>query len=789
MRFHNGHLAAVALALCGATYGQLAHPPTQPAKIQVPSGTVPANSGLPPATPTIVEPPPPPATLRVPATAPAPASVPRAVPVTPGTSVRPRPAAARAGATPPPPETAGAVSPPSESDSTSQLGKVIVSAQADLENKIINVAPSLGAQTYDLGPQQIANTPRGENATFKDVLARAPGVVEDSFGQEHVRGEHANLTYRVNGVLLPEPLNGFGQELDTRLIHSVTLIDGSLPAQFGFHTAGIVDVQTKSGETLNHDEFSLYGGSFDTLQPSVQLGGTFGKLDYFITASYNHNDLGIENPSGTHRALHDYTDQERVFGYFAYRLDSSSRLSLLMNASYADFQIPNSSGVPQAFPLTRRPNLTSGNVDETQNEQEYYTVLSYQKSFEKLTFQLSGFTRYGQITFHPDPTRDLVFQGVAGAVYNSFITNGLQLDSSYILNDEHTIRAGLLADYTTENLNTGTTVLADGAATSDAPFTIGDNSGNRALEAGVYAQDEWRISKQFTLNYGLRYDRFDANFDDEDQLSPRINLVYKIDDATTAHAGYARYFVTPPVQDVRLATLRKFIGTTNAPANLGDEAPKVERSNYYDVGISHQFSKPLLVSVDGFYKQARNLVDLGQFGSPVILAPFNYRHATVYGAELSTTYTQGGFSAFGNFSWVQTMAHDINTQQFLIDPDELAFIRNHNIKLDHEAEFSISAGLAYAWKNDRVYLDFLYGSGLRAGFANTHQLQQHYPVNVGYEHVFHPSGPGGNAVKFRVDLLNVFDEKYELRDGSGIGVGAPQFGARRALFAGLTYQF
>ena len=57
--------------------------------------------------------------------------------------------------------------------------------------------------------------------------------------------------------------------------------------------AGIVDVTTKSGDTLNHNELSLYGGSYDTFQPSAQVGGTDGRLDYFVTTSYNHNGLGI----------------------------------------------------------------------------------------------------------------------------------------------------------------------------------------------------------------------------------------------------------------------------------------------------------------------------------------------------------------------------------------------------------------------------------------------------------------------------------------------------------------
>ena len=62
-------------------------------------------------------------------------------------------------------------------------------------------------------------------------------------------------------------------------------------------------------------------------------------------------------------------------------------------------------------------------------------------------------------------------------------------------------------------------------------------------------------------------------------------------------------------------------------------------------------------------------------------------------------------------------------------------------------------------------------------------------VNLGYEHIYQLDGLGKNAIKFRFDVVNVFDEKYVIRSGSGIGVGAPQFGQRLSFYAGVTYAF
>jgi hypothetical protein len=41
----------------------------------------------------------------------------------------------------------------------------------------------------------------------------------------------------------------------------------------------------------------------------------------------------------------------------------------------------------------------------------------------------------------------------------------------------------------------------------------------------------------------------------------------------------------------------------------------------------------------------------------------------------------------------------------------------------------------------------------------------------------------------RLDLVNLTDNIYEIRDGSGVGVNAAQYGMRRGVFGSLSYAF
>lgn len=677
--------------------------------------------------------------------------------------------------------------PPPEDDKVVSLEKFVITA--DLDKARENIAPSLGASSFKIDRQQIEIQPQGPGASFNQVILRVPGAAQDSFGQLHLRGEHANLQYRLNDVLLPEGLSGFGQELDTRFIESATVLTGTLPAQFGYRTAGIVDIHTKNGSFLHGTTLAVNTGSHDTFRPSIELGGARGDLNYYVTASYDANSLGIENPTPGREALHDHTRQFKLFGYASTVIDHDSRLSLIASATRGRFEIPNNPGQAPAFVLSGVPSFDSARLDERQHEDNAFLIAAYQRSAGAWDMHLAAFLRESRLRFFPDRAGDLIFNGVASAVDRHISGDGLQADFRWELSSDHTLRSGLFATGQRSRNHSSTAVFpvdANGDQASLVPLDISDAASPHGSILGVYLQDEWRFNDRLTVNYGARADASRA-FRDEGQLSPRLNAVYRLSATTDAHAGYARYFTPPPLELVQTTDLARFAGTTNAPAVNASSAVASERSHYFDAGFTHRLTPALSLTVDAYLKIARQQLDEGQFGQALIFSPFNFDRGRVHGLELSANYSSGGFSTYANFAISRATARRIVSGEFQFDPDELAYIAAHDVFLDHDQRCTASAGVSYRRHATTVYLDVLYGSGLRRGFANTEKLPAYAPVNLGFVRKFKPRPR--TELSLRLDLMNVFDRTYLLRDGSGIGAGAPQYGARRSYYGGATWSF
>ena len=653
-----------------------------------------------------------------------------------------------------------------------------------------NILAPTGASSHELTRQAIEALPQGNNTPLDKVLLQTPGVSQDSAasGELHVRNEHGNVQYRINGIMLPDGVGAFGQILDTGIVGRLSLLTGALPAQYGLRTAGVVDIQTKTDAFNNSGSVSVYGGSHQTITPSFEYGGTVGQTEYFVSGRYFGSNLGIENPTSANEAIHDRTSQQKGFLYVSTLLDPTSRLTFMSGVSNASYQIPNNPGQPPNFTAFGVSDFDTSRLNERQHELSQFNVLAYQKSVEDIDYQISYFNRYNQLHFRPDLVGDLVINGVASDVYRQSLVNGIQEDTAWRIGFAHTLRFGFFASAERSLVTNISTVLPLDAMSNpiDAPFTVFDSSSKTGWLLGTYLQDEWKIANNLTLNAGLRFDQM-YQYVNANQLSPRVSLTWKPYDGTTFHAGYARNFTPPPQVVAAPVNLALVQNTTQQPAVSQNDPVLPERSHVFDVGVVQKILPipGLEVGADVYYKIARDLLDDGQFGAAYVLSGFNYDRANNLGLELKTIYSNGNLRIYGNLAWARQLGTDIVSNQYLFDPDRLAFIASHYIYTDHSQVLTASAGASYLWNGTRFSASMIYGSGLRSGFANTDHVPSYTQVNVGLSHEYLlPGWTKPTTVRF--DVVNLFDKIYQIRDGSGIGVFAPQFGPRRGFFVGVS---
>jgi outer membrane receptor protein involved in Fe transport len=707
---------------------------------------------------------------------------------------------------PPTPAPAPAPAPPSPGE------QVATKTQNFDRARDQTILPKGGATTYTIDRTAIEALPQGTNTPVDKVLLQAPGVTQDSAasGLLHVRNEHANVQYRVNGILLPDGVAGFGQVLDSGFIGSLSLITGALPAQYGLHTAGLVDIATKAQPPQGEGSASVYGGGRQTFTPSIQYGGVVGQTEYFFIGRYVTNSEGIENPTPMLNAIHDRTEQQRFFGYTSTILDETTRVVTMTGAFTAKFQIPNRPGIPPSFcsdpglcPAPNNvPGFDAGNtfdsslLNENQVERNYFGVVAVQKKVNDVDLQIAYFNRFSSVHFVPDPIGDLTFNGIAADVYRSSFVNGVQGDAAYKVNDAHTLRTGMTVSGEYSQVTNNSTVFGGGAIGGDA--TIGpcfaattcnilDTTGKFGMLYGTYVQDEWRITNQLTLNAGLRFDQM-VQFISANQFSPRVSLTYKPWEETTFHVGYARTF-TPPSQVIATpANISLFNNTSAQPAVSQEDPVLPERANVYDVGVVQQFrpdpGRMVELGLDVYYKTARDLLDDGQFGQALVLSGFNYERGENLGVEGKIVIKDGNFRAYGNLAWARQLGTNIVSNQFLFSPADLAFIAQNWIYTDHTQIWTASSGASYLWNGTRLSADMIFGSGLRNGEHNSSHLPAYYQINTGISHEF--ALPNWKPFTLRFDVVNILDQVYELRDGTGIGVFAPQFGPRRTYLFGLS---
>ncbi len=578
------------------------------------------------------------------------------------------------------------------------LEEVNVTARR-LEAARAAIEPQVGASVYTVTKQAIEAQPGGENNTLNQVLLQTPGVSQDAIaaGGIHVRNEMQPEEFRINGIPLPVGLSYFGQGLSPRFANSISLITGALPAEYGLSTTGIIDIQTKSGLFAPGGSVTMYGGSYATLQPSFEYGGSVDGYNYYVSGDFLSTDRGIDAVTAAPTQIHDFSTQGHGFAYLNKVIDAENQVTAIAGLFDGHFEIPNNPFSPpfpgmtyfEGIPVTAyNPSL----LDERQDEAAEFAVLSYLHSGPEVDFRVSAFAKYSALDFHRDPMlADLVFNGISQNADLKDFAGGVQLDAAGRIGLDHTVRAGMFAAGERFTSSTVSSVLVqDGSNPSGPTFgstpatsfptEIDASLGQDGWSYAAWLQDEWRVLPTLTVNYGLRFDTV-HQFAVGSQLSPRLNTVWQATPTTVLHAGYARLFTPPPFQAgpaENLAQLNNFnntgLTTSGATPSTENSPVQVERASLLDFGAVQTLFGGFKLGADFYYKYATNGVDFGQFGAPIITIPFNYGFVINRGVELTGTYQNGPVSWYGNLALAQQRAKGISSAQFNFSPSDLAYI-------------------------------------------------------------------------------------------------------------------
>jgi len=681
--------------------------------------------------------------------------------------------------------------------------------------EIVSPLPAIqykaSSETYQLSRKDIEILPKGNNNEVADVLLTVPSVVYGALKQTHIRQDHANQQFRIDGIPIPDTVTGaFADIVPPRAWERADIILGGMEAQYGNKTALVVDITSKSGTKPGFGSLQMFGGSNETVNPSFEYGGAIGeKFRYYILDSYVTTNRGIEPPTLGKTNFHNQSEKNNTYLRGDYQMDNRNNFSWIFLSSVAKYQIPTTPSLEANADVltllqTQDPTFNpvpSQAVDQSQKENNQYSQLVLRHDLNASNFfSLGTYFRRGYANFSTDPLNALSY---ANDVVDAQTANqkrvaysgGVRLDYTWVPTTEHLVKTGFQIDYTNAN-NTAQIFAFDTSTGAPVSPVITREASNRNIQwrEEFWMQDQWSPNDHWTFNLGLRYDQIQG-FYNEGQVSPRIGATYRYNQTNVFHAYYGRLFTPPNVEQIAFTNLNTE-DTTAQPEDPTGFRPRAERAHYFEVGSYHAITQYVTLELTGYYKLSHFLSDAGQFGTTPLLNFFAFNYGWQRGIDgaLKVQFTDN-LSGRGNVAWGQCKGYGLQSGQYLLDQAEIDDINsNGGVWCDHSQFMTSSAVLSYRiLERTTVNGQMLYGYGLRTAEegarTNSSHVSSYTVYNASITHVI-PLPWDQQKLLLGFDIINMFDQKYFYNSGEGsIGLGVAHAGAPRSFFGRLQWFF
>jgi hypothetical protein len=621
--------------------------------------------------------------------------------------------------------------------------------------------------------------------TSQILQASMAGAVRAPTGEVHIRGQHAEYTYYIDGVPVPPGISGSLNELfDPAVVNQINFQTGGWDAEYGGRNAAVVNVTTKIPSGGLHGSISGYGGAYQrssTSGPTGFNGQSFtassnaGKWGWFLSGARQFSDMRLEpvvfDTSGSRvENFHNDGTDYYGFGKLQYTPTSTDVVALDVNASTTKFAVPyDSTGA--AF------------QNDHQTDRNAFVNLGWRRSIASAggSELFAGlFYRHASLRYDPDPNDEpqFVFYPNVSDTFNlserrSADIVGLKLDYSLHPLNALELKVGTLSSLTRGHEDFST-FNASGAT---GPQSVADLDGH---DVGLYAQTVFSPFESLELRTGLRWDSHTAPFvGTATQLSPRIRLNFYPSTSTTAYLYYGRQFMPTNIEDLRAITQA-------AQGGEIDRGTQPERDDFYEAGVVQRIQPAgIVVKVAGYHKRADPGIDDNTVPGSNIKTDVNISHVRITGLEgVVEVRPTGPLTGYVNAAINHAYGYGEISGGFFPTEQPQGFF-----DLDHDQRVSVVGSATYS--PNRFYLSgtAIYGSGLTNGVDpsdcacdyGTGLFAFNRGIKVDPNTIFNIAAGytltlGAAVLQPELYVENVFDRQYLLKGAffSGASVGRPR---------------
>src|SRR5579883_341615 len=638
------------------------------------------------------------------------------------------------------------------------------------------------SETYHAPPTSLMTDIIQENLAG---AARAPT------GEVHIRGQHGEYTYYVDGV--PVPLGVFGglnDVVDPKVIDRATFITGGWPAEYGGQQSAVIDLQNRVPEGTFHLDASTYAGSYlvfngaKPFSPGAQipygnsgtgpgdtLGGKLGpfralnsngqeismsdhngNFGYFVSGSRQETDRRIDNPMPV--LYNDHGIDYFLYGKFEYLIGKNDYATMNLNFGKTNTEVP----------FDTAENGFSPDRQQTTNSFQtfsYYHSISSDPDKESNVF-VGLYARQGGLIYMPSTISPVNFRFVGDSIdyvlaeNRTFSTLGIRSTYDVRVSRELQFKGGF-------NFS-GTTGTED--------FTSRDSLGNAGPQVitnfagsdfGAFAQTEYHPAEWTRFDLGVRYDQHiapDAPL--QGQVSPRIRWNFFLNEANTIYIYFGRLFMPTNIEGLRLIA-------SNVTATGQPTLP--ERDDFWEASYLHSFAFGLKSKVAFYYKFGEPGIDDEILGASAVRTPVNIAFVHTAGIELALSYSHPviPLTAYLNAALAHAYGSGLISGGFLP-----IYLNGAAFDFDHDQRLTIDAGVNYQPSDWFGNLTSIYGSGLTNGnpdhiayqtglfdFNQAAHVSPYITFNIGGGYIFHIAG--AETFEPSIYVTNLFDNDYLLK--------------------------